>query len=380
VIATPHTLHSGIGRIAIIAPPWYPVPPDGYGGIEQVVSVLVRELRARGYSVLAFGSAGSGDGILELAPPGLSEDLGALRGTVRELTYLARVFETIERCGPVDVIHDHSGFAGLLGSTLLGVAPVVHTVHGHLGEWQRPFYEAMRGRAGLIAISEHQRSTAPGLSWIATVHNAVDLATLRVSTRQEKQRFLLCLARICPEKGQHTAIEVARRTGYRLVLAGKIEMTAEGQEYFRSQIQPHIDGDKVVYVENVAGQRKADLLAQAAALIAPIEWEEPFGLSFVEAMVSGTAAISFARGAARELIQEGETGFVVRDVDEMVEAVVLARTLDPERCAASARARFNPRVMVEGYCRAYLAAATGGLAAVPLDDPMDGSGVENAIA
>jgi glycosyltransferase involved in cell wall biosynthesis len=194
-----------------------------------------------------------------------------------------------------------------------------------------------------------------------------------VADRLEKEPYLLCLARICPDKGQDVAIEVAQRTGLRLVLAGKIEETPEAQAYFERRIAPAVDGTRVVLVSNVAGFEKARLLARATALLAPIQWEEPFGLSVVEAMASGTPAISMARGAAPEVIEEGLTGFLVQDADEMVAAVRRASEIDPARCAATTRARFNPSIMTDSYLRLYeqaestaLSGRRGSASAVPL--------------
>jgi glycosyltransferase involved in cell wall biosynthesis len=339
-------------RMAVIAPPWYPLPPRAYGGIELVVSLLVAELRRMGHEVTVFGAAGSAQGTTVLAPAGWAAHLGTITAPARELTYLARVFEAI-RQQDLDLIHDHNGFAGLLCSTLLQAAPMVHTVHGPVDEPFRAFYEAVGGRASLVALSESQRRSAPELAWVGMVHNAVDRANLRLATRDEKNDYLVCLARISPDKGQHTAFEVARRSGRRLILAGKIEESPGGREYFLEHIEPYIDGDRIRYLAEVNATEKADLLARAHALLAPIDWAEPFGLSVVEAMVSGTPAISFARGSAPELIEHGRTGFVVSDVDEMVEAVAASGEIDPLACASLARARFHPALMAEAYERIY---------------------------
>jgi glycosyltransferase involved in cell wall biosynthesis len=339
-------------RIAVIAPPWYPLPPPGYGGIELVVYLLVRELRRRGHEVTVFGAAGSELGTIVLAAAGWAAHLGTITGPARELTYLARVFDAIKQ-QDFDLVHDHSGFAGLLGSTLMAAAPVLHTVHGPVVEPFRAFYEAVGERAGLVAISESQRRMAPELAWVGMVHNAVDVASMRLAMRGEKEGYLVCLARISPDKGQHTAVEVARRTGRRLILAGKIEESPEGRQYFLEHVEPCVDGDRIRYLPEVNALEKADLLARAHALLAPIDWPEPFGLSVAEAMVSGTPAISFARGAAPELIERGRTGFVVADVDAMVEAVAASSEIDPLACASLARARFHPAVMADAYQRVY---------------------------
>lgn len=348
-------------HVALVAPPWYPVPPHGYGGIETVVALLADELRARGHRVTLLAAEGSDRQATVHAPLAWRTDLGQRNERLRELTYAARVLETLSRRGPFDAIHDHVGFATLLGCVHLGIAPVLHTVHGAIHEPDASFYAALGDELSLAAISTSQRHSAPGLPWIGTVANAVALHHLVVGSREEKEPYLLCLARICPDKGQHLAIEVARRTGLRLVLAGKVESTAAGLQYFEQHIAPALDGDRVVHLANVAGVAKAGLLARATALLAPIQWDEPFGLSVVEAMASGTAAISMARGAACELIDEGRTGFLVADVDEMVAAVHSAVDIEPERCAALTRARFSPSAMADGYLDLYdsLAVASG---------------------
>jgi glycosyltransferase involved in cell wall biosynthesis len=341
-------------RIALIAPPWYPVPPDGYGGTELVVGLLAKELRAQGHEVELFAAEGSTLASRHLAPRHWATALGRSEEHVRDLTYASRVLDLICRLRPFDVIHDHSGGGALLGLAIQPPAPVVHTVHGALDEPVRTFLESLAPyRVRLIAISEAQRQSVAHLPWTATVHNAVDLAALRVGQRERREPYLLSLARICAAKGQHLAIEAARRAGRRLVLAGKIEATPEGFEYYERHIAPAVDGDQVTHLRNVTGEEKACLLASASALLAPLQWDEPFGLYMAEAMASGTPVIAFPRGAAPELIAPGKTGFLVADVEEMARAVAQADRVDPEQCAAYARARFDPRLMADRYLHVY---------------------------
>jgi glycosyltransferase involved in cell wall biosynthesis len=205
----------------------------------------------------------------------------------------------------------------------------------------------------LVAISDSQRGTASDANWIGRVYNAVDVESLQIADRSEKQPYLLCLARICEEKGQHIAIEVARRVGMPLVLAGKVEATSEGRRYYERLVAPALDGREVIHIRNVAGVEKARLLARATALLAPLQWPEPFGLAIVEAMASGTPAIATAQGAAPELIRDGVSGFLVDDVDGMVAAVREASGIDPEECAWHARRRFSPESMADGYLQLY---------------------------
>jgi glycosyltransferase involved in cell wall biosynthesis len=336
----------------IVAPPWYPTPPHGYGGIELVVGLLVDALREAGQRVTLLAAEGSQPGAIELAPRSWRADLGGPDERLRELTYATRVAATLATLGSIDVIHDHCGFATLVAACVADIAPVVHTVHGDIPEAYATFYASAANRASFVAISAAQRRTMPGLPWIGTVHNAVDVASLVVMPRSNEQ-YLLCLARICPDKGQHVAIEVARRTGMRLVLAGKVEATPQAVEYFKRHVAPAIDGTKVVHLDNVAGDEKALLIARAYAVLAPLQWDEPFGLAMVEAMASGTPVLAMRRGAAPELVTDGVTGYLVNDVDEMAHAVSLAAQVDPWICAAATRARFSPPVMSASYRRLY---------------------------
>ena len=348
-------------NIALIAPPWYPMPPRGYGGVELVVTLLAREMRRLGHRVTLFGAEGSEGGTIMCAPEGLDAHLGQATQVLHEMTYLARIERMLHLLGPFEVISDHAGFgAALMTSLLSTTTPVLHTVHGPIGVSELEFYDSLPANGTLIAISGSQRRQAPRLAWAGVVHNAVDVNELCVAPADRDPRYLLCLARICEEKGQDVAIEVARRCGLHLILAGKIEQTPASRAFFRHRVEPFIDGAHVQYLPNVTGAVKARLIAGATAMLAPISWPEPFGLSIVEAMVSGTPAVSFRQGSAPELIEPGITGFVVDDIREMVDAVGESYEVDPFDCARVARERFSPQVMAGSYlrlCRWALAGA-----------------------
>lgn len=310
---------------------------------------------ARGWRVSLVGAAGSQHDATVCAPPDWRRDLGTRRERLRELQYAARVSDAVSALDSLDVVHDHVGFASLLALCVGAAAPVVHTVHGPVGsaEGDGNYLAELGNRANFVAISDHQRSTAPAVQWVGTVHNAVDAQRQFVVGRDQKHPYLLCLARICEDKGQHIAIEVARRVGMPLVLAGKVENTVASRRYFETHVLPHVDGDRVRHIPEVAGTEKHLLLGRAQALLAPIQWEEPFGLSVVEAMVSGTPAISMRRGAAPELIEEGVTGFLVDDVDGMAAAVPDSAEIEPHACAEAAVRRFGGEAMVDGYVDIY---------------------------
>lgn len=343
-------------RIALVAPPWYPLPPQGYGGTELVVHLLHTELRSMGHDVVVFGAEGSGPGVTALGDTSWSRDLGGADESARMATYLARVYERLagER---FDVLHDHSCLAGLVLALHSDVAPVVvHTVHGEFSEALCSFYSQVQDRARLCAISESQAATAPRVRIAAVVPNAVDTPSGPPSRTRE--RYLVEVARITPDKGQHLAIQVARRAGRKLILAGKVERTGQGERYFEDEVEPHL-GRAVEYYPNVAGAEKVRLISRAAAGIFPLQWPEPFGLAMAECMVVGTPILALRTGSAPELVEDGVTGFLADDVDGLVQAATRLDEIDPIRCAEVARLRFSPRLMAERYLQVYTAGAAG---------------------
>jgi glycosyltransferase involved in cell wall biosynthesis len=340
-------------RIALIVSPWFPVPPHGYGGIELMAFNLARELSRRGHRVTVIGREGSNGPFeaLALAPETWTPQLGSLDDIPRSNLFLYRAYETV-RSRAFDVIHDNSGLTGILVAALAGCqAPVVATLHGALSEAEGDFLRAVARRVNLVAISRAQQSMVAGVEWRAVVYNAVDPgAYTPITDPAQKENYLVDLARITPDKGQHIAIDVARRLNVPLVLAGKVD--ADSRRYFRKKIEPNLNG-QVTWRENVEGQEKAQLLARAKAMIFPIQWQEPFGLAMVEAMVSGTPVIASPNGAAPELVEEGVTGFLAADVEQMVDAYRRLDQIDLKRCAEVAAERFGPARMAEGYLNVY---------------------------
>jgi glycosyltransferase involved in cell wall biosynthesis len=305
-------------RIAIVAPAWYPLPPRGYGGTELVVHLLHTELRRLGHDVTVFGAEGSAEGVTMLADAAWSQDLGGPGEAARQATYLARVYAAMSG-RRFDVIHDHTGFEGLLLALQSKLAPlVVHTIHGELTEPMRTFYKEVANRARLCAISLSQAASAPDLKLAGIVHNAVELPAAPPSVTHE--RYIIEVARIIPDKGQHLAIQVAQRAGRKLILAGKVERSDEGLRYFEEQVEPYLS-PTVEYYPNVAGAQKARLISRAAAGIFPLQWAEPC--------------------------------FLAEDVDDLVEGANRLDQIDRVRCATVARERFSPRHMAERYVAVY---------------------------
>jgi glycosyltransferase involved in cell wall biosynthesis len=346
----------------MLAPPWIPVPPPGYGGVELVVALLCDALHDAGHRVTLLAAPGSRarGRVVELLDRAYPEAIGA---GVIEADHVGRAFDLIEDAAlagePFDVVHDHSGWVALAMADRCA-APVVHTVHGPFEERAAAFYRAHGHRAVLTCISAAQAAARPdGVEIAAVVPNPIDVDAWPVVPKGE---HVLWLGRFTPEKGPHRAIAVARRAGVPLVLAGPVQ---PGQrEFFERAVAPHVDGRRIRYAGEVGGARKRHLLASARALLMPIRWPEPFGMVMVEAMAAGTPVLAFAEGAAPEVVEHGRSGLLVGDDDEMAAALDEAMRLRPAECRASARERFSPERVARAYLTVYRRAA-GARAARP---------------
>jgi glycosyltransferase involved in cell wall biosynthesis len=338
-------------RIGILSPPWFPVPPTGYGGIEWIVSLLADGLAAEGHEVTLFASGDSRTRaklawVFEHAP---SEQIG------RSLPDLHHALSAYERAGDFDVINDHTGHVGAVLGGLVET-PVVHTVHGPLDGEPGAVYESIRRVApqvGLISLSLKQRRPRPDLNWIANIPNALDFE--HYPCHPHKGDYLLYLGRMNHEKGAHRAVAVAMELGLPLKLAGKVQEPKE-KEYFAEFVEPHLGGG-IEYLGEVNHGAKVELLQNARATLFPIEWEEPFGLVMIESMACGTPVIATRHGAVPEVIEEdGRGGIVVDSWRHIPDALERADEIDPREARRYAEERFAPERMVADYVRAYEAA------------------------
>ena len=292
-------------RIAMVAPPFYPIPPSAYGGIEAVVAQLADGLVDRGHEVTLIAARGSRTKahLLTTFDEPQWERLGRAEP---ELLHAARVSEHLADIGP-DLVHDHSA-AGPAFVRDRSV-PTVVTSHGPAtGDWGE-YLEAGGGGMYLVAISQAQVDLTPQLPWRAVVHNS--LQTQDIPFRAEKEDYLVWLGRMSPDKAAHLAIDVARKAGRRIVLVGKCSEPDE-QAYFEAEVQPRL-GPDVDYHGEIELDHKYELLGGAAAFVFPLQWEEPFGMVLIEAMACGTPVLSLARGAVPEVVVDGVTGFVRRE-------------------------------------------------------------------
>jgi glycosyltransferase involved in cell wall biosynthesis len=328
-------------KIAQIAPPWIAVPPPGYGGIEWVVALLADGLVARGHDVTLFASGGS------ITDAKLSSAFDPAPGPTRiGDTYLEVVhaFHAYEHADDFDIIHDHSGMVGVALAARAGL-PVVHTVHGPLIEESLRWYRMVSGRVHFVAISDAQKIPGPDLSWAGRVYNGIP--TERYPLREKKDAFLLFVGRVNREKGPDIAVEVARRTGSKLVMVAAIKEEHE-QKYWDEKVKPLLTGDEEILGE-IDIDEKADLMSRARAVLFPIQWSEPFGLVMAEANACGTPVLAFPQGAAPEVIDDGVTGFLSNDVDQMCAAVARLDEIDPAACRARVEEYFSAEAMTAGY-------------------------------
>jgi glycosyltransferase involved in cell wall biosynthesis len=342
-------------RIAMLAPPWIPVPPPGYGGIEFVVALLCDALVARGHDVELFCAPGSTSSA-KVRPLLAHAHPEHIERSLFEADHVARAFEAIRaaaRSGePFDIVHDHCGFTPLAMADCLS-APLVHTVHGPFDQDTSPYYAHHARKGAVVCISRSQASYAPEEVEVgAVVPNPIDVDAWPVGKR--KQEWLLWLGRFVAEKGPQRAIQVAKACGRPLVLAGTVQPGHE--RFFSTEIEPHIDGTTIRFVGEVGGSRKQRLFADACAFLMPIRWPEPFGMVIVEALAAGTPVLAFAQGAAPEIVQHGINGFLVEDEREMAAMVDRAAEIDPEQCRASVH-RFHPNNVAAGYEAVYERAA-----------------------
>ncbi|MFC0550078.1 glycosyltransferase family 4 protein [Planotetraspora thailandica] len=325
----------------MIAPPWYDVPPRGYGGIEAMTACLVRGLTRRGHRVTLIGAGGGADLRTYEEPP--SERIGE---PFPEVVHAAKAGRFLEGLDP-DVIHDHS-LAGPLGAEGRA-APTVVTCHGEVRGELGEFYRSLGTTVSLVAISRAQRTDAPDLNWVGRVHNAVD--TNSFPFRARKDDWVLWMGRLNPDKGAHLAIEVARAAGRRILLAGKRTEPAE-LAYFDDHVAPLL-GPNAEYLGEASAELKHELLSRARCLVFPLQWDEPFGMIMIEAMACGTPVVALGRGSVPEIVTDGVTGFVRTSVDELPAAVEDAGRLDPVAIRACAVRDFDLTVMAEGYERIY---------------------------
>jgi glycosyltransferase involved in cell wall biosynthesis len=335
-------------RIGIIAPPWAPIPPLLYGGIEAVLDQLARSLAASGHDVTLFTTGDSTCPVPRLYV--LEHAEGARIGmAVPELRHVMHAYEAMT---DQDIVHDHT-VVGPFYSERYPSLPVVTTIHGPFNEELTDLYRALSPRVPILAVSHAQQRRAPDVPVARVIHHGVDASSFPFGDGQgdEEGPYLLFLGRMAPDKGAHRAIEVARKAGWRLLMAAKCREPWE-MEYFRTQVEPHL-GDSIRYLGEVSHARKLELLAGAAALLFPIRWDEPFGMVMIEAMACGTPVLAFPEGAAPEVVEHGRTGFLCGDETDMADAVGRLGELDRAECRKAVEGYFSAERMAAEHVEFY---------------------------
>jgi len=334
-------------RIALIAPPWFTVPPQGYGGVERVVSALAEGLAAKGHDVTLFAPAGSVTAARLVSPCGGPRP-AELGDWMVEAVQVAAAYG---RHREFDIIHDHTAVGPIVASALS--TPVVHTVHGHVFPAAEALYRQMSPHLHYVCISHDQRSSMPPGACATVIYNGIDTARYAYeSGASEGDDYLLFVGRMSPEKGILDAIEIARRSGRRLVVLAKVNEPCE-QDYFSNVVRPQFAGLDVELFEQPAEEVKVRAYQGAAATLFPIHWREPFGLVMAESMSCGTPVIAYGRGSVPELVDDGRTGFVCDSIDSAVAAVSKLPVIDRRECRRRVESRFSTREMVNLHERLY---------------------------
>jgi glycosyltransferase involved in cell wall biosynthesis len=337
-------------RIAQLAPIYERVPPAAYGGTELVVSLITDELVRRGHDVTLYAS---GDSVTSARLRSLTPRAvryGDWSESVRHAEYFqlanAQACFIDAAAGAFDIVHNHAGIEGLvLGAT--SRTPVLTTNHNPFVPATQPVWDAYPWAHN--ALSAASAATFPERGAVPPIHHGIDVESFPFGDHPGED--LLFLGRFSPEKGADRAIEAARRSGRRLLLAGKVD--SADQEHFTSAIQPRLDGDQIRYVGEADGTLKRELLSTARALLFPIEWDEPFGLVMIEALSCGTPVLGLRRASVPEVVEDGLTGFVVDDLDGLVAAIERVDAIDRRTCRRRAEERFGYGRMVDEYERTF---------------------------
>lgn len=328
-------------KIALISPIAWRTPPTHYGPWENIASLLCEGLVKKGIDVTLFATQDSKTSgkLVAVCPRGYEED-ATIEPKVWECLHICEVFE---RANDFDLIHNNFDFLPLTYSCLVDT-PVLTTIHGFSSPAILPVYEKYNNKNYYVSISNSDRSRK--LNYIATVYHGINLE--QFTFKNKVGDYLLFFGRMHKDKGAKEAIQIAKAFGKKLIMAGIVQ----DQEYFDKEVAPHF-GEDIIFVGSVGPQRRDELLGGAYALLHPIFFEEPFGLSVVESMACGTPVVAFNKGSMPELIENGKNGFIVENVEEAVAALGKISEIDRQCCRQTVEERFSVERMVDDYIKIY---------------------------
>ncbi len=353
-------------KIVHIAPPWLRIPPKNYGGTEAVIANLVEQQVAGGHDVtlLAPGDAQTSANLVSFIPRSLIDSGVPWQGHLKAYYHLHKSVEYV-KANNFDILHMHLSSASDMYLFPL-IAPLktphVTTLHSRfpfdrVQSWTGDaddYFKEWFLSAPMVAISKHASQDVPyPLNFVGVVHHGLSMNFFKNKLKKPEPYFAW-LGRFVPEKGAHLAIQAAKQTGVPLVLAGIIDRNIpEAVAYFEAEILPHVDGEQIRYIGPVNMRQKLSLLSKAHGFLNPIQWEEPFGMVMIEAMAVGCPVISFARGAAPEIITPEKTGFLVDTLEEMVECIPRVGELDRVSIREHVWHNFSVKAMATRYLRIY---------------------------
>jgi glycosyltransferase involved in cell wall biosynthesis len=340
-------------KIALIAPIEESIPPRKYGGTELIVYSLAQILPKKGHDVFLFatGDSKTNAKLIPIFPKAIRKEKLAFDAKNRDIMKYVAAGNLIKSLKGMnfDIIHNHMQWRFMPFAPLFD-CPVLTTLHGPLDSiYGKLVYSRFKNHP-YASISNAQRKPMPDLNYAATVYNGIDLKQFDFK-QESKKEYLAFLGRMSPEKGPLQAIQIAKKSGMKLKMAAKID--AVDKEYFEKNVKPLIDQKQIEFIGEIGPKERNRFLRNAYALLAPIQWEEPFGLFIVEAMATGTPSIVFDRGSAREVVDNGKSGFVVKNVNEAVKAIDKIKGIDRKYCREWVENNFTEEKMVEEYEKVY---------------------------
>lgn len=352
-------------KILQICPPWIDIPPSGYGGTELVIFNLVEGLIKEGHDVTLFATGNSKTNArlhYVFKDCLVDQNIDWLAG-LPPLIHYNEAFK-FAREYDFDIVHTHlSSGTDLTMFPYLAELEIPHvtTIHGHwpydrFSNMDDYFLKYYGDKISIINISKVMEKFLPKeLNSLGSVYNGIDIHKIRCTTEYKKSDYLTWVGLIVKEKGLHEAIQAVKMKGERMVFGGLIEpkRQKDSVEYFETMIKPHIDGDQIRFLGQINFEQKVAMLCSAKGFLNPIDWEEPFGMVMIEAMSCGTPVIAYARGAAKELVVSGKTGFLVNNVNEMADAIDRLNEINRTTCRERVEKHFSCEAMVKGYIKMY---------------------------